>query len=75
MEDKSARGDLIQLTVGKAREFPIGTLLEEADGSATWWKKSRNMWQKLDPEVDVVRLSVTMAGGAFWVLRGDLPAA
>lgn len=69
------RGELIHLTVGKARELPIGTLLEEADGSATWWKKSRNMWVKLDPEVGVVRLSVTMAGGAFWVLRGDLPAA
>lgn len=69
------RGDLIHLTVGKAREFPIGTLLEDADGSATWWKKSRNRWQKLDPEVDVARLSVTMAGGAFWVLRGDPPVA
>lgn len=69
------RGDLISLTAAQAREFPIGTLLEEADGSATWWKKSRNRWQKLDPEVDVARLSVTMAGGTFWVLRGDSPAA
>ena len=69
------RGDLIHLTAAQAREFPIGTLLEEADGSATWWKRSRNSWVKLTPEVEVVRLSVTMAGGTFWVLRGDPPAA
>ena len=69
------RGDLIRLTVAQAREFPVGTLLEEADGSATWWKRSRNMWKKLDPEVEVVRLPVAMAGGAFWVLRGDSPDA
>ena len=69
------RGDLIHLTVAQAREFPVGALLEEADGSGTWWKRSRNMWKKLDPEAEVVRLPVTMAGGAFWVLRGDSPAA
>ena len=69
------RGDLIHLTAAQAREFPIGTLLEEADGSATWWKRSRNSWVKLDPAVEVVRLSVTMVGRTFWVLRGDPPAA
>ena len=69
------RGDLIHLTASQAREFPIGTLLEEADGSATWWKRSRNTWKKLDPEVEVVRLSAAMAGRTFWVLRGDSPAA
>lgn len=69
------RGDLIHLTVAQAREFPVGTLLEEADGSATWWKRSRNMWKKLDPEVEVAQLSAAMAGGTFWVLRGDLPDA
>ena len=69
------RGDLICLTIAQAREFPVGTLLEEADGSAAWWKRSRNMWKKLDPGVEVVRLPVTMAGGTFWVLRGDSPDA
>ena len=69
------RGDLIHLTVAQAREFPVGTLLEEADGSATWWKRSRNTWKKLAPEVEVVQLSAAMAGGTFWVLRGDSPAA
>lgn len=69
------RGDLISLTVAQAREFPIGTLLEDADGPATWWKRSRNTWKKLDPEVEVVRMSAAMAGGTFWVLRGDSPAA
>ena len=69
------RGDLIHLTVAQAREFPIGTLLEEADGSGTWWKRSGNMWKKLDPEVEVAQLSATMVGRTFWVLRGDPPAA
>lgn len=69
------RGDLIRLTVGQSRELPIGTLLEDADGSATWWKRSRNSWVKLDPGVEVMRLSSAMAGGTFWVLRGDPPAA
>lgn len=69
------RGDLICLTVAQAREFPVGTLLEEADGSAAWWKRSRNMWKKLDPEVEVAQLSATMVGRTFWVLRGDSPAA
>ena len=69
------RGDLIHLTVAQAREFPVGTLLEEADGSGTWWKRSRNTWKKLDPEVEVVQLSATMVGRTFWVLRGDSPAA
>ena len=69
------RGDLISLTTAQAREFPIGTLLEEADGSGTWWKRSRNTWKKLDPEVEVVQLSATMVGRTFWVLRGDSPAA
>ena len=69
------RGDLIHLTVAQAREFPIGTLLEDADGSTTWWKRSRNTWKKLDPEVEVVQLSAAMVGRTFWVLRGDSPAA
>ena len=69
------RGDLIHLTVGQARDLPIGTLLEDADGSATWWKRSRNSWVKLDPEVEVVQLSATMVGRTYWVLRGDSPAA
>ena len=69
------RGDLIRLTVAQTREFPIGTLLEEADGSGTWWKRSRNTWKKLDPEVEVAQLSATMVGRTFWVLRGDSPAA
>ena len=69
------RGDLIRLTARQSRELPIGTLLEEADGSATWWKRSRGMWKKLDPEADVVRPSGGMVGRTFWVLRGDSPAA
>lgn len=69
------RGDLIRLTAAQELAFPIGGLLEEADGSAAWWKRSRNTWKKLDPEVEVVQLSVTMVGRTFWVLRGDSPAA
>lgn len=69
------RGDLIHLTAGQAREFPIGTLLEDADGSATWWKKGRSTWQNLDDPTNPVRVSGGMVGRTFWVLRGDPPAA
>lgn len=69
------RGDLIRLTAAQAREFPIGTLLEEADGSVTWWKEGRSTWRNLDDARTVVRVNGGMAGRTFWVLRGDPPAA
>ena len=69
------RGDLIRLTAAQAREFPIGTLLEESDGSATWWKEGRSTWRNLDDARTVVRVNGGMVGRTFWVLRGDPPAA
>ncbi|MGP5931502.1 hypothetical protein [Corynebacterium glyciniphilum] len=69
------RGDLIHLTAVQARELPIGTLLEEVDGAAVWWKKGRSTWACLDDPRQLVRLSPAMVGRTFWVLRGDPPAA
>lgn len=66
------RGDLVYLTVEQAREFPVGTLLADSDGASTWWKRSQNTWKKLEPEVEVMRLSSAMAGGTYWVLWSEL---